>query len=182
MFKKSLLILMLCGFLTLAATVGYVLLRFRGPEDTLREAQGKLAAGAYADVIALLNQAEPSASIVNNKKLREQLWRLRYAANEQLDNPGGALKDVDNLLANGHANDIDLRLDQISLLAKDGQGDEARQAAKQFIEKHPDHGRGLELAGEACQTAYQPLLTQLRDLIADALESSQREQASQLIL
>ena len=58
MFKKSLLILLVCGLLTLAWIVGYVLLRVRGPVDELRHAEAQLALGQYAQVIAAQGVSE----------------------------------------------------------------------------------------------------------------------------
>ena len=149
MFKKSLLILLVCGLLTLAWIVGYVLLRVRGPVDELRHAEAQLALGQYAQVIAALNQAEHSASIQSSVSLQVRLWRIRAEAQASLDNPAGALKDVRQLLGNGFKDDIELRLDEIRYLATDGQGELARQRAKSLLADHPDHSRAPERAGDA---------------------------------
>ncbi|MFK7742809.1 MAG: hypothetical protein AB8H80_21035 [Planctomycetota bacterium] len=161
MFKKSLQILGACALLTLGVIVAYALLKLRGPDDLLYEAERSVQQGAYGEAIKVLNLAEPSASVQSDAEAQSRLWRLRYTAQERLGNTRAALQDVRNLLQHGFADEIDLRLEEVRLLAADGQGDRARQAALAFLEQHPEHARGLELAGEACQTAYQPLLIAL---------------------
>lgn len=182
MFKKSLLVLLFCGLLTLAWIVGYVLLRMHGPVDTLRTAQAKLALGEYAKVISVLDQAEHSASIQKSVNLQVQLWRIRAKAHANLQNPAGALKDVRRLLANGFQDDVQLRRDEIRYLATDGQGEMARLNAKKFLADHPNDSRGLELAGEACQTAYQPLLHKLRATLDRELGKASRTTAKKALL
>lgn len=182
MFKKSLLILLFCGLITLAWIVGYVLLCVRGPVDALRDAQAQLALGQYAHVISVLDQAENSASIQKSVNLQLHLWRIRAKAHASLDNPAGALKDVRSLLANGFQDDIELRRDEIRYLATDGQGEMARLSAKKFLGDHPDDSRGLELAGEACQTAYQPLLHELRATLDRELSKASRDGAKKTLL
>ena len=147
MFKKSLIKLLSCGLLTLAVIVTYAVVGLRGPEDTIREAQVKLAAGQYAEVISLLDQAELGHSIQNNRSLKVELWQLRKQAHFLLGNAAGALQDVRLMLDNGFEDDVDLLLDQIRFLASDKQGDLALLEAKKFLDAHPDHSRGLELAG-----------------------------------
>src|SRR5690606_27049296 len=122
MFKKSLLILMLSALLTLACIVAYAALGLGGPEATIREAQAKLAANRYVEVINLLDQAEPGHSLQGNRALRRQLSQLRKEAHARLGNAAGALKDVRYLLASGLEDDVDLLLDQIRFLAMDEQG------------------------------------------------------------
>lgn len=182
MFQKSLLTLLFCGLLTLAGIVVFAVLGWHGPEDTLREAEQKLAAGQNAQVISLLDQAELGHSLANNRSLRVRLWRLRKQAHANLGNPQGALNDVRLLLDNGFEDDVDLLLDQIRFLASDKQGQMALLEAKRFLEKHPDHSRGLELAGEAGQTAYQPLLAELLEAIERALGTSKHEEAHAILL
>lgn len=182
MFKKSLVTLLFCGLLTLAGIVAYTLVGWHGPEDTLRELQGKYLAKQYATVITELDQAELGPSLGNNRALKVQLWRLRKKAHEKLGNPAGALKDVRQLLRHGLEDDVDLLLDQIRLLARDKQGDMALLKAKKFLGAHPNHSRGLELAGEAGQTAYQPLLQELLAALEHALGTSKHETAHSLLL
>ena len=174
MFKKSLMILLSCGLLTLAGIVAFAVAGGHGPEDTIREAQAKLAAGKYASVISLLDQAEYGHSLRGNRNLTTQLRQLRKQAHAELDNPAGALLDVQALLADGYENDVSLLLDQIRYLAQDNQGELALIAARRFLAGHPDDGRGLELAGEACQTAYQPMLVALRQDIERDLGAASR--------
>ena len=112
MFQKSLQILVASALLALAATVGYSFLRLHGPEDTLREARERFAAGAYGEVIASLGLAERSASFAARPELLQQLWRLRYESHARLDNPRGALADLTHLLDAGQE-------DQEALLLED---------------------------------------------------------------
>lgn len=182
MFKKSLLTLLFCGLLTLAGIVAYALLGWHGPEDTIRETKAKLAAGLYAEVISDLDQAELGHSLAHNQALMVQLWRLRQTAHSKLGNPAGALKDVRELLSHGLENDVDLLLDQIRLLASDKQGDMALLESQKFLKSHPNHSRGLELAGEAGQTAYQPLLKELLQALERALGTSKHKRAHAILL
>ncbi|MGK0299531.1 MAG: hypothetical protein ACI89X_000396 [Planctomycetota bacterium] len=182
MFKKSLLTLMFCGLLTLAGIVAYTALGLHTPEDTIREAQAKLSAGQYAEVVTLLDRAALGHSLKNNRSLMVQLWLLRLQAHSHLGNMAGALKDVQKLLDNGLADDVDLLLDQIRFLASDKQGDMALLKAEKFLEAHPEHSRGLELAGEAGQTAYQPMLSELLEAMQRALGIRQHETAHAILL
>ena len=182
MFKKSLIKLLSCGLLTLAVIVTYAVVGLRGPEDTIREAQVKLDAGQYAEVISLLDQAELGHSIQNNRLLKVELWQLRKQAHYLLGNAAGALQDVRQMLDNGFEDDVDLLLDQIRFLASDNQGEMAIVEAKKFLEAHPDHSRGLELAGEATQSAYQPILTELLVATERALGVSKHQEARAILL
>ncbi len=182
MFKKSLMILLSCGLLTLAGIVAFAVAGGRGPEDTIREAQAKLAAGEYASVISLLDQAEYGHSLKGNRNLTTQLRQLRKVAHAELDNPAGALLDVQALLADGYQDDVSLQLDQIRYLAQDKQGELALIAARRFLATYPDDGRGLELAGEACQTAYQPMLVELRQDIDRELGAASRASVDSALL
>jgi hypothetical protein len=182
MFQKSLQILVVCALLTLGAIVGYAVLRLGGPENALARARANFAAGNYGEVIADLDLAERGAGIANSPDLREQLWRLRYAAHSRLDNPAGALDDVRRLLQNGHPDDEDLLLDEVRLLARAGQGEQARLRGRAFVEAHPEHSRALELTGEACQTVYQPLLRDLQVTLERELGQSRREASRKSLL
>lgn len=182
MFKKSLIKLLACGLLTLAGIVTYAVVGLRGPEDTIREAQVKLAAGQYAEVISLLDQAELGHSIQNNRLLKVELWQLRKQAHYLLGNAAGALQDVRQMLDNGFEDDVDLLLDQIRYLASDHQGEMALLEAKKFIDAHPEHSRGLELAGEASQSAYQPILSELLVAIERALGVGKHKESHTILL
>ena len=182
MFQKSLQILVASALLALAATVGYSFLRLHGPEDTLAEARARLAAGAYGEVIADLDLAERGASFARSPALLRELWRLRYAAYTRLDNAQGALADVQQLLANGAGDDEELRLDEIRLLAAAGDGARAKRRGRELLEDQPDHGRALELTGEACQTIYQPLLRELQVRLERELGRSRRHEARKSLL
>jgi len=182
MFKKSVYVLLFCVIITSMLILGYVGSGRRGPGDELRDAQAQLAQGQYAEVIANLSQALMSPTFQKSVHLQVQVWRLRSQAYAGLGNATGALQDVRDLLINGFEDDIDLRLDEVRYLATDGQGELARRKAIDFLADHPDHPRGLELAGEACQTAYQPMMRALRDSMDRELGASSRELASQTLL
>lgn len=163
MLQRSLQVLILATLFGLLATVLYALLRLRGPEDALREADDLLARGELAKVVSVLDQCDRTAAMQGSPTGREHLLRLRYEAHSRLGNTQAALRDLQNLLPLVTESDSSLRLDQIRLLAQVGRGIEALHAARTFLADHPDHGRALELAGEAGQSAYQE---QLRSLLA----------------
>ena len=179
MFLKSFKILIGAMLLVLAAIVAYAALQLSGPEEALAEAQGLLQRREYNSALNVLNLTEPS--VEGDPARRARLLRLRYAANTELGNPAGALQDVDALLRDQPA-DVALRLDRIRLLALAGDGPGARLAAMAFLTDHPDHGRGLELAGEACQTVYQPQLRDLRSRIDHDLSVAERAAARDAML
>jgi TolA-binding protein len=172
MFQKSLQILVVTTLLLLAAIVGYATLRLHGPEDNLAEAETLIQNGELGRAIGLLSGTE--SSVLHDAKLRRQLWQQRLRANTQLGQAAGALLDIDNLLRDGSGDQIELRLDQIRLLAMAGRGDEARQAAQRFLLENPGHDRALELAGEACQTVYQPRLRSLITRLDRELGATER--------
>ena len=182
MIQKSLQILIACALLTLAAIVGYSVLRLHGPEDTLREARERFAAGAYGEVIASLGLAERSASFAARPELLQQLWRLRYESHARLDNPRGALADLTHLLDAGQEDQEALLLEEIRLLATAGDGERARQRGRKFLEEYGDQGRALELTGEACQTIYQPMLRELQVRLERDLGRSRRAEARRALL
>ena len=184
MFQKSLQILIGCALLTLATIVGYSALRLHGPEDTLAEARDKYAAGLYGEVIADLNLAEHGASFTQSSELTKQLWRLRYEAQAMLDNPRGALSDLQRLLetVEDEEEDETLRLDEIRLLARAGDGELARRRGRAFLEQAPEHNRALELTGEACQTIYQPMLGELQVRLERDLGTTRRVAARKSLL
>ncbi|MCU0864207.1 MAG: hypothetical protein MUC36_10470 [Planctomycetes bacterium] len=184
MFQKSLQILIVTSLLALVAIVGYATLRLHGAEATIAEAEGMLSRGEAARAVGLLDLTAPT--VERDVKLRERLWRLRYAANTALGNAPGALRDIDHLLRAGVEDDEALRLDQIRLLAIDGaatgNGDPAREAAQRFLVQHPGHERALELAGEACQTSYQPLMKAMVEHFDQELGKPERKRARDAML
>ena len=155
MFRRSLRVFVAVTLIGLVATVGYAVGRFRGPEEALAEAQQYFDRGEYQRCVDVLDHCEHSPSMQRDPTKRERLLRLRYTANSRLGNNQGALRDVEELIRAPGEHDEDLRLDHIRLLAQVGRGEEALQHARAFLKDHPDHWRGLELAGEACQTTYQ---------------------------
>ncbi len=175
MFRKSLQILIAASMLAMAAVVAYATL-LAPIDETLVRAEAMLGRGEVAGALAELNYAKTSASLRRDPVLHERLLRLRCRANTELGDSEGALDDVEALLALG-LNDEELQLDRIRLRALGGDADGALLAARQFLERNPGHGRALELAGESCQTGYQPLLRDLDERIARDLPRGVRDAA-----
>ena len=168
MFRRSLRVFVVVALVGLVATVGYAIGKFRGPEEALAEAQAYYDRGEYQATVDVLDHAERSPSLQRDPSKRTRLLRLRYAANTRLGNHPYALRDVEALVAAPGEHGEDLLLDHIRLLAKVGRGEDALQRARAFLTTHPDHGRGLELAGEACQTTYRDeLRTTVAAVVAD---------------
>ncbi|MBX3465209.1 MAG: hypothetical protein KF830_18735, partial [Planctomycetes bacterium] len=154
MFRRSIQILLATTLLALAAIVAYAALRLSGPGEALAQAQELLQQGQAARAVALLDLCERGASLQADPALRERLWRLRLEANTRLDNPRGALLDVENLQRE-YPDDPELQLERIRLAIATGDLERARQLARAFVGRNPDHARGLELAGAACAAAWQ---------------------------
>lgn len=176
MFRRSLQILLAATLLALAAVIGYAL-TFPGAPETLARAEQMVQRKEYARAIAELDLCERGRSLQQDPALRDRLWRLRLAANKALENHRGALLDVDNLLREGGAERLDLQLERIDLLTAIGDGERARQLAREFTTDHPDDGRGLELAAAACAAAYRPTFTTLQDAVAHDVGTGQTEAA-----
>ncbi|HEX5052540.1 MAG TPA: hypothetical protein VFZ65_12255 [Planctomycetota bacterium] len=176
MFQKSVSILIAAVLVALAAVVIFWMFNFSGASQTLARVEALIADQQYARAINLLDQAEHGLSVQQDPALEERVWRLRYGAYSQLGNAAGALEDVENLLRLGHP-DVDLQLDHIRLRAQVGDGERARQLALTFLESHPGNSRGLELAGEACQTIYLPLLRGMRAAIQTDVGHAQLDDA-----
>jgi predicted Zn-dependent protease len=182
MFRRSFKVFLALAFCTLAAILGFALLRFRGPEEALTEAAAHFERGDYARTIRLLDLSEGSASLQRDPSKLQRLWRLRYAANARLDNPTGALRDLARLLAQPGTDEPALRLDYIRLLAVAGDGEAALREARQFLAKDPQNGRALELAGEAGQTSYRDELASLSSTIDRDLGPGRRAAGRQELL
>lgn len=155
MFAKSLQILVLTTLLALAAVITYASLELTGPDEALAEAQALADRDQLARAISLLNITE--RDVRGDAARSERLWRLRADLATKLGQNAAALEDVRRLMR-ALPDDDELPLDEVRLLALGGDGAGALRAAEQFLAKHPTHGRGLELAGEASQTLYQPRL------------------------
>jgi len=176
MFQKSLHLLLGAAVVLLLAIVVFSFLDDSGPDAYLTDAERMIARGEHARAIALLDRAESGPRVQRVPARRERLLRLRYDANTRLGDAAGALRDVELLLRDA-ADDEALLLDRIRLLALDNQGTAARNAATQFLAKHPHHGRALELAGEACQREYQPALAALLERLARDLPAADHDAA-----
>ncbi len=176
MFQKSLHLLLGAAVVLLLAIVVISFLDDSGPDDYLSDAERLIASGEYARAIAALDRVEGGPRVQGVPARRERLLRLRYDANTRLGDAAGALDDVELLLRDA-PDDEALLLDRIRLLALDNQGAAARNAAMQFLAKHPHHGRALELAGEACQREYQPALAALLERLARDLPADDQDAA-----
>ncbi|MEO6595732.1 MAG: hypothetical protein ABIP94_13355 [Planctomycetota bacterium] len=162
MFQKSLSILIAAVLVALAAIAVFAFFNNAGAAGILAQAQDLIQRKQYASAINLLDQNEGSLSVRQDPALKERFWRLRYGANSEIGNARGALLDVENLLQLTDSPDTELQLDHIRLRAQVGEGEHARELALDFLERHPGDSRGLELAGEACQTIYLPVVRNLR--------------------
>lgn len=154
MFRRSLILFGAVVLLVLAIIIGYAALGMGGPHVRMSEARAAFADGKYLRVVNDLDQYERSVSLQRDPPKFQELLSLRYRSQLALDNAPAALRDLDRLIAELGAATEELRLDHIRVLAKTGAGELALQEARTFLADNPDHGRGLELAGEACQTAY----------------------------
>jgi len=160
MLRRSLILILAFLLLGLGLTAGYAVLNWRGSDALLAEATAKFERGDAAETVRVIDLCEPGAGVRENEPLLQKLWDLRLRANTALGNTRRVLEDIERLL---HADPgrIDLQLQRIYFLSVSGSAEEARQLALAFVEAHPDHARGRELAGEACQAAYGE---RLRDL------------------
>lgn len=182
MLRRGLQVLLGAVMLWLAAIVGIAVLRVRGPDDVLGEAQRLMTRGAHLAAAQLLQQAERSPALRADASRHERLLRLRLQANTELGRVAEARRDLDELVRSGRGETDALQLDAIRLLAMAGDGDGARAAALAFLQRRPEHSRALELAGEACQTIYQPLLHELLQRLDRDLPRLDREPARAAVL
>lgn len=155
MFRRSLYIFGAIVLLGLALTIGYALLGFHGPHGAIADARARFAEGEYLRVVADLDLHERSVTLQRDPSKRRELLSLRYRAHSELSSYPAALRDLERLMADTPEHTEEMRLDHIRLLALTGDGERALQEARAFLADQPDHGRALELAGEACQTTYQ---------------------------
>jgi hypothetical protein len=181
MFRKSLYFLVAASLLSLGAIVAYATLHVAGADEALDKAEQLHKRGESLAAVSELSYAERSYSVQRDRTRQQRLWRLRYQANTKLENWREALQDVDKLIADG-IDEIPIRLDQVSLMARNGEGDAARLAAQRFLGDHPGHDRGLELAGEACQTMYQPQIKAKNEEFDRDLGRGERRRARELML
>lgn len=154
MARRSLQVFVALSLVALAAVLGFAALRLRGPEEMLREAQACFDRGEFARAVVVLSHGERSHSLARDPSKQARLYRLRYAAQLQLDNPAAALADLERLLAMPGITDPELSLERVRLLAVVGKGQEALSQAKTLLDADPENGRAMELAGEALQTVY----------------------------
>ena len=154
MLRRSLQLLTAATLLLLAVVVVWGALGWSSAADTLAEAERLAASGQHAAAVAKLDLAERGYDVQHDAALRDRLWRLRLAAQNELQNPRGALNDIDNLLGGSAADDLELQLERIRLSIEVGEHRRALQLARAFVDAHEDHPRGLELAGAATAAAY----------------------------
>ncbi len=160
MIRSSLVVFLVAVVLGLALTVGYAL-TMPGPATAIQEAEQHLARGRAVEAVRVLDLAEGSPAVKADRDLRVRLLRARFAAQQAVGNPRRALADLEAVLPLLAEPDEALLLDQIALLATLERGDDALAAARTFVAAHPDHARGLELAGEAANVAYRESLRQV---------------------
>lgn len=176
MLQRSLQVLVVTAIVALAMTLAYAALSLQGPDEAIAAAQAKAARGELARAIAELGHAE--RDVRDDRERTATVLRLRSEWQTQLGRYNEALADVRRLVAAAPL-DEELRLNEIRLLALAGDGVGAQRAAEEFLAKHPGHGRGLELAGEAGQTSYQPQLRELLARFARELPLGDRDTALQ---
>ena len=174
MLRKSLQVLVFAALVALASTLVYAALALAGPDEAIAAAEATAARGELARAIAALGVAE--RDVRDDPQRTQTVLRLRSEWQTRLGRYGEALNDVRKLVA-AAPQDEDLRLTEIRLLALAGDGEGARSAAEAFLAAHPGHGRGLELAGEAGQTLYQPQLRALRARLERDLPLGDRDAA-----
>lgn len=182
MIRRSLLIFLIAVILGLGLTVGYALTGLAGPAATIGEAEAALARGAHADAVRILDMTERSPALAEKPALRRRLHLVRYRAQLELDNARRALRDLEQVLALTERPEPELLLDQISLLARLDQGEDALLAARNFVGRNPDHARGLELAGEAAQVAYRESLRRIADTVRRDLAGPDQTVGTQALL
>ncbi|MCR9247840.1 MAG: hypothetical protein NXI31_22660 [bacterium] len=184
MFRFSLLLFGAIVLLGLALTIGYALFGFGGPHSTIERARELYAQGEYLQVVKELDRNESGYSLQRDPPKRRELLRLRYKAHMELGNDPAARRDLERLLAQireaaSQEPAEEFLLDHVRLLALTGDGEQALLRARDFLGKNPDHGRALELAGEAGQSVYRDELraiieTLQLDLGAPALPVARR--------
>jgi len=182
MFRRSLQILVVSSIVALALIVGYATMQFRGAPEALAEAEAKFAAGKFAQTIDLLTICESSVAVQKDRAMRQRLWRLRMQANIEIDNPAGALLDVDRLLADGLDDDATLQLERIRLLANSRQGQRALQLARTLVASQPDDPATLEAAALASRAATEERVERTLEEVRRDVGSAQRDRARDLVL
>lgn len=180
MLQTSFKVLVVAVLLALGSIVAYALLQLGGgPDQAIERARGFAKQQEWKRALNELDLIE--RGLTRDPPRLQQLWKLRYEVNTAMGDPLGALRDLDNLLRS-NTDDLDLRLDRVRLLALAGDGPGARLAALEILAEHPEHGRALELAGEACQTVYQPQLRELRQRLDRDLPATVRQDARKAML
>jgi tetratricopeptide (TPR) repeat protein len=180
-FRRSLSFLFAAVLLALVAAVFYAVLRFRGPEQELAEAQALLDRREYASVVARLDLAESSGSLRNDRALLRRLWTIRRTAHKERNNAKLQLDDVERLLEGDSDPAEKLQLERIELLCRVDRAPEALAHARRYVESHPDDGAGLELAGSAAQLAYQESLGRIREQVRSDVDKATNEAEAPLL-
>ncbi|MFN7587475.1 MAG: hypothetical protein ACK5UQ_03060, partial [Planctomycetota bacterium] len=180
MLQSSFKVLVVAVLLALGSIVAYALLQLGGgPDEAIERARGFARKQEWKRA---LNELDTIArGLASDPHRLRQLWKLRYEVNTALGDPQSALEDLDKLLRLDR-DDLDLRLDRVRLLALAGDGPGARLAALELLAENPEHGRALELAGEACQTIYQPQLREMRQRLDRDLPATVRQDARKAML
>lgn len=162
--RSTLIALAAVVLLGLAFTAGFAFLGLSGPEDTVKRAVAAYDAAQYTESIRLLNRAEKSMGPASSPRLRARIFAQRRDAHLQVQNYQRANEDVARLAALGadhpdallaEGTDVaSLALDRVYYTLLDGQSEAGLGLAQQFLEAHPEHPRGLELAGEAAYAVF----------------------------
>lgn len=182
MFRRSIILFVIVTLAALGITIGYAALGLAGPEIALEEAETALVANRPEEAVRLLDFAERSGSLKEQPELRARLLSIRHRAHQQTNNLRRSLQDLEELLTMPNSNRPDLRLTRIWLLASLGRGEAARLAAFDFLRENPGIGRGLELAGEACQVAYKQQLTDVSSQVSRDIGSEKERDAIRAML
>ncbi|MEY4674680.1 MAG: hypothetical protein RL148_2464, partial [Planctomycetota bacterium] len=182
MFRRSIILFVVVTLAALGITIGYAALGLAGPESALEEAEAALVADRPEEAVRLLDFAERSDSLNEQPELRARLLSIRHRAHQQTNNLRRSLQDLEELLTMPNSNRPDLRLTRIWLLASLGRGEAARLAAFDFLRENPGFGRGLELAGEACQVAYKQQLADVSSQVSRDIGSEKEREAIRAML
>ena len=182
MFRRSFLIFLTFTLVVMAGIVGYALTGLSGPETALNEARSALASGRTGEAVRVLNLAEQSLGTAGTPALRREILQLRYQAHLKAESYRAALVDLKLLVKVYAKDDLDLERETIRVQIAGGDPDEALVAAESLIQRVPDDGRALELAGEACQAIYQRLLSEMLSDLAVQLPPEQYERARESLL
>ncbi|MEM7205453.1 MAG: hypothetical protein AAF628_34675 [Planctomycetota bacterium] len=172
-------LLAFAGFVALALllTVGYALTGLAGPDSAIDEARAALEGDRPEEAVRILALAEKSMGPTGRPELRRQLLELRADAYLAEDKDSMALGDL-KLLAEVYApGDRGVEMKLLRVLIAANQADLAITRAEQWLDKHEEDPRALELAGEATQSLFLQDLAALSDELARLLPQDAHSEA-----